>query len=538
VLFRSPMALSPDGRMLAYVIGDGGSSTLWIRSLDKPDDRPLPSTEGVHSAFWSPDSRSIGFFARNHLKRLDISGGPAITLAEASVDPRGGAWLSSGVILFAVSNRDGLRRIPAAGGEVTSVFKGEDADDKTCWWPSPLSGGRDFLFYSRMRKGVFLGSINGKPVRRILDCDWAAQYAGSGRLLFLRGQVLFAQNFDESTGQLRGEPQLIAEGVGGSGNGMAGFSVSQSGILAHCPILTETTRIVWYDRQGNPRDALTDPGQYNEVRVSPDGRRIAWSRPDSQSLTQDIWLHDLTRQVTGRFTSEPSIEASAVWSPDSQKVLYRSNRRGLMNLFIRDVDGGPDQAVLDREDQFSAHGGSTNAIPTDWSRDGKHAIYTVPGPSGFDLFALPMHEPRTPFPLANSKFDEIHGTLSPDSRWLTFASDETGRFEVYRQTFPDGKNRQQISARGGSLPMWRGDGREVFYLAADGAITGIGVGPNGELGMPQRLFDAPLRIVAHPYQTLFSPSPDGRRFLILAMEKDQRPRDVTVVLNWPELLKK
>jgi hypothetical protein len=252
------------------------------------------------------------------------------------------------VIVYAVSNRDGLRRIPANGGQATPVFSGEDAHDKTCWWPTPLPNGQDFLFYSRTKKGLYLGSIDGKPIRRVMATDWAAQYAGSGKLLFLRGQVLFAQTFDESTGQLRGEPQVIAEGVGGSPNGMSSFAVSQSGVLAHCPILWETSRIVWYDRQGKRLDTLTEPGQYNEVRVSPDGRRIAWSRVDNQALTQDIWFHDLGRGVTGRFTSEPSVEASAIWSPDSRRLLYRANRRGLMNLFIHDLDGGPDMAVLER----------------------------------------------------------------------------------------------------------------------------------------------------------------------------------------------
>ena len=231
-----PMALSPDGKKLAYVVENGGSTMLWIRSLDDQKERPLPSTEGVHCAFWSPDGQSLGFLAKNSLMRIDISGGPAITLAEASVDPRGGAWLASGVIVYAVSNRDGLRRIPADGGQATPVFSGEDADDKTCWWPTPLPGGTGLPVLQPDEKGLYLGSIDGKPIRRVMATDWAAQYAGSGKLLFLRGQVLFAQTFDESTGQLHGEPQVIAEGVGGSPNGMSsfcGFSIWGSRSLPH-----------------------------------------------------------------------------------------------------------------------------------------------------------------------------------------------------------------------------------------------------------------------------------------------------------------
>jgi Tol biopolymer transport system component len=265
-------------------------------------------------------------------------------------------------------------------------------------------------------------------------------------LLYLRDGVLMAQEFDSRSATMRGEPAPLADSVGASTTSRPAFSGSHTGIMAYSGMLLDTTRIVYYARNGSMKSALGEPAHYMDPRISPNGRKVAWSRVDPARLAQDIWVFDFERETTARVTSDPLVEASPVWSRDGTQILYRSNRTGLMNLYVRDLSAGIDRALFSNALQWHAHGGTRNAVPNDWSPDSRYIIYTVPGRTGFDIFRLALDEPKAmPQALVRSSFNEIHGALSPDGRRLAFASDESGRFEVYVQSFPEGRNRQLIS---------------------------------------------------------------------------------------------
>jgi eukaryotic-like serine/threonine-protein kinase len=526
------LSVSPDGGKIAFVAEQSGSQMIWVRTMREGASQPLSGTEGGQHPFWSPDGRSIGFFANNALKRIDINGrGPAVRLADASADPRGGAWLNSGVIVYAPSNREALLKIPAAGGQPTPLFGGKGQK----WWPSPLPDGKHFVFYDRLGQGLFLGSVEGSASARIVQTNWAAVYTDPGYLLYLRDGVLMAQEFDVEAATLRGDAIPIGERVGGGTTAVPGFSASRSGVIAHSGILVDVTRIVRYDRRGVLDSTLAESGQHMDPTISADGRKVAWSRVDPAWLAQDIWVFESDRGTTTRLTSEPLIEASPIWSGDGAQLLYRSNRTGLINLYIRDVGTGTDRAVFDHDGQWQAHGGTHNAVPNDWSRQGAHIIYTVPGRSGFDLFRVSLEPNAMPQALARSTFNEIHASLSPDEQRLAFASDESGRFQVYIQSFPDGKGRQLVSVRGGAEPHWRADGRELYFLDPAGKLMAVSVTAAGDLGKPQELFAARTP-TATPYRRNYYPSPDGRWFVVNEVA-DNNAASITVVVNWLPLAK-
>jgi eukaryotic-like serine/threonine-protein kinase len=529
------LAVSPDGSKLAYVGESGGSPLIWVRKLNEAAAHPLRGTEGAQQLFWSPDSRWIAFFSENALKKIELSGGPATTLSDVSVDPRGGAWLPSGTIVFAPSQRDGLMRISSSGGSPTPLYPQQDAAQR--WWPSPLPDGKRFIFLDRKKKGVFVGSVDGAVGKPLVMTDWAALYADPGYLLYFKDGFLNAHRFDTTSGELEGEPIALGGGIGAATNGMAGFSASRSGILAHSPLLIDRTQLLWYDRGGNVSARVTEQAYYMDPALSPDEQKIALTRLDVARSAQDIWIHDQARGTTTRFTSDPLLEASPLWSGDGTRILYRANRTGMINLYIRGVDGGVDRVLFQSERQLALHGGAYNTMPTSWSSNGGQVIYTVPGRTGYDIFVLRLVGDSMPQPLAKSAFNEMHGSLSPDQRWLAFASDESGRFEVYVQSFPDGKRKQQLSAAGGWEPKWRADGGELYFLSASRKLMAVPFAAGGHAGKAQELFP-----VATPspnvFKTNYAPSRDGRRFLINAVVEADRSAAITVVANWPGLVRR
>jgi serine/threonine protein kinase/Tol biopolymer transport system component len=525
------LALSPDGERIAFVAERNGPAMIWVRSLGETTARPLGGTEGAQYPFWSPTGRWIGFFAHNQLKRIDAAGGPATTLADVSMDPRGGAWLSSNVIVYSPGLQQGLMRVPAGGGRAEPVFAAEKNTEQR-WWPSALPDGKRFLYYDRARNGLAVGGLDGSTGEPVVRTDWGGAYAPDrADLLYLSGGALIAQPFDVARGVTTGEAAVLQAGVGGATNGEAGFSSSPAGVVAWSRTLAERTRLTWYDRRGNVLERLNEAGYYLDFRMSPDERWVAWSLVDPMKLTPDIWLHDRERGATTRLTTDPLLEASPVWSADSSKILYRSNRTGTVKLYVRELGGRDDEALMVEERQWQPHPGSSNLVPTDWSPDGRHVVYSAPRATGFDLFALPRFDQKVPYGLSQSEFNEIQGSLSPDGRWLAFTSDDSGRFEVYVQTFPEGKNRQQVSAEGATNPRWRGDGRELYYLSAARKIRAVSFRPNGEIGRPEDLFTTRAATGAILYVQSYQPSRDGQRFLVNSVVEDEGPPVITVVVG-------
>jgi serine/threonine protein kinase len=538
--------LSPDGRLLAFTTG----RRLWIRSLDTLQALPLPGTEGAGKMFWSPDSQSIAFFAQGKLKKMAASGGPAQTLCNAP-EVYGGAWNQAGVIVFPLSLTSGLFRVSPGGGTPVPLAKLEaSAPGVQQVSPEFLPDGRHF-FYSGSGKdgerGVYAGSLDGTPAVRLLP-DWSnasyVQAAGApgqdGYLLFRRGEALMAQRFNPTRLSLSGDAFPIVEKVGGSVL-WAAFSVSENGILVFAPPEAGTTavQLVWWDRVGKQVGTFGSPGTYDDFRLAPDERRIAFA--SSSSDNRDVWVLDSVRGVTSRLTFDPAIDDPPMWSPDGHRIVWASNRSGAFDLYVKSANGaGPEQLLVTM--------GAPAGWPEDWSRDGRFIIYQVPGTkTGQDLWIAPLLAPgesgdRKPFPYLQTEFDERHGRFSPDGRWVAYSSNESGRDEVYVQSFPASGARFQISAGGGIEPQWRKDGTELFYISEDRTLMAVPVKLGNsaseplQVGQAKPLFPVPVVdtfIVGRSYEV----SSDGQRFLLRALASGAAP-SLTVVLNWQAQLKK
>jgi eukaryotic-like serine/threonine-protein kinase len=543
--------LSPDGRQLAFLAPDtGGRNLVWIRALDSLEPHPLPGTENVQGppVFWSPDSRFIAFQLGGKLKKIDISGGPPQDICDASVVIIGGAWNHDGTIIFGTVG-NGVMQVPAAGG-VPALLTTTEGRNEVHVFPSFLQDGRHF-FYLRGsdNPGIYLGSIDVKPEqqssRRILPTSLMAVYAASadpsrGHLLFLREGSLLAQVFDEKNLKLQGDPIPVAERVGSlflSGQ----FSVSPSGVLAFRGGKTALwlSRFIWFDRQGKQLGNTGEPETYSytDLALSPDGTRLAATRIDPKVAGGEggIWLLDLIRGVSTRFTFDISPDSAPVWSPDGRRVAFAAFRGG-NGIYQKATNGSGSEQELVRAtgDQF----------PDDWSRDGRFLLYTHVDPrTHADLWVLPLAGDGTPSgtatPFANTEFSEEQGRFSPDARWVAYASDESGRSEIYIQPFPappNGGSKMPISRDGGSEPRWRRDGKELFYFSPDGKLMAADVteGTTFKASVPRILFQVPVAQIAHNAVSTqvfgWDVAPDGKRFLIDTATTSTEP--VTVVLHW------
>jgi len=532
-------ALSPDGRRLAFHATRDGKSELWVRDLDSLDARPFPGTEGAISPFWSPDSRFLAFFTASKLKKIEIDGGPALTLCDVAGDAAGGSWSRNGVIVFAAGFT--FFRVSAAGGTATPLT-GLGAGV----FPWFLPDGHRFLYEGGLRGArkteIYVGDIDSKDDakneskgdaenwQRVSGATSNPVYAPPGYLLFARGRTLMAQPFDAVRARTTGDAMPVAEQVENSfGVLLNHFSVSQNGVLAYISsgALGGTQQLAWVDRSGKTAGAIGPPGVYDNFRLAPDDKGIAFDRPDPQSGIRDVWVTDLIRGVTSRLTFDPAWDGVPIWSPDGLRILFPSNRTGLFDLYVKAATGAGREEVLVKL-------GTPAGWGTHWSRDGRFILYqSLAKDTGDDLWIAPQFGDRKPFPYLNTKFNEEEGSFSPDGRWIAYVSDESGRDEVYVQAFPLSGAKWQISAGGGSQPNWRRDGTELFYLAADRNLMAVPIkaGATVEAGVPKSLFP----ITATADHRSFAVANDGQRFLV---STSVGAVPITVVLNWQAELKK
>jgi Tol biopolymer transport system component len=539
------LAISPDGLRLAYTArGPDRRSMLWVRRLDALTAQPLQGTEGAAIPFWSPDSRFLGFFASGKLKKIDASGGPAVTLCDAPYAPGGvgavpgGAWNRDGVIVFGRSGA-GLQRVSASGGTPASVttLHGHDTSHQL---PFFLPDGQQFLYQVAIGSSasaggadteIRVGSLESSEIRPLMRGSSQAMYA-AGQLLFVREQTLMVQAFDTQRLELSGEPVPLAEQIVSGPSGGGAFSVSQNGVLVYQagPSAVSPSRLVWIDREGKELATLGDVGDYGDVQLSSDGRRAAVSLPESDKKTRDVWIFDLVRGVRTPFTFDAANEFAAIWSPDDDRVVFNSARAGHLDLYAKASTSVGDETVLlnDGRDKF----------PLSWSRDGRFILYNVTDDRNDDLWVLPLVGDRTPFRFAASKFSETAGQFSPDGRWIAYRSNESGRPEIWAAPFPGPGRRTQISTEGvlGGYARWRRDGKELYYLDVASRLMAVEVSsdrPELQVGTVRPLFDTRAKFqLRYPYDV----SPDGQRFLINNMVGEAAP--VTLVVNWPALLKK
>jgi Tol biopolymer transport system component/predicted Ser/Thr protein kinase len=546
---NSLMAVSPDGRHLAFIATLDGKDSLWVRDLDSLAARSLTGTDGASDPYWSPDSRSIAFFAGGKLKRMGFAGGPALTLCDAN-SPRGGSWGNKDVIVFAPDQGShGIYRVPAAGGAAAPVtVPDRELGEATHRFPSFLPDGRRVLYSAvnqvREKTAVYVADLEAKDNSRnrqpVVTGFTRALYAAPGYRLFLRETTLMAQPFDAAKGQATGEAVPLAEQVDTSllVPTRGEFSSSQNGVLAYTSGGTAgNAQLTWFDRSGKAKGTVGPPGPVRWVAISPDGNAAAFDRLDPQTRVTDIWLHDLARGADFRFTFDSKSSYMPVWSPDGSQIAFASNRDGTANLYQKATGGVAHDEALDKSYRGKR--------PTDWSRDGRYIIEELEfGKTGYDIWVVPVNHGnsggRKPFPYLQTDFNESFAKLSPNGQFLAYQSDETKRYEIYVQTFPTPGSKWQVSTNGGTHPVWSRDGKELFFIANQQmmavAISGGSQKPGEQFaaGIPKPLFNTRFVPDANSW---FDVSKDGR-FLIPIPVESAGNAPMTVVINWPAALKK
>lgn len=536
---HTAMAVSPDGRRLAFMASnDSGGNVLWVRALDSFSAQSLTGTEGATSPFWSPDGRFVGFFSNGKLKKIEASGGFPQTICDAS-GSSSAAWGGDGTILIAyiVGVGSGLRRVSATAGTSAEATKLDASrQDLAHFWPHFLPDGRHFLFVALRyaptsaseSHSVCLGSLDSSETEVLFQANSLVAYTAPGYLLFVRDGVLLAQPFDPIGLKVAGEARPVAEQIDYfKPTGLAAFSASQNGTLAY-QTGSPASQLTWFDRSGKETGKLGAPGSFDDLRLSPDGRKVAVGSRDPRTGTTDVWIYELSRDMTTRLTFSPTSEFQAVWSPDGRSLVFADDRDGPPDLFQKSIGGAGGERFL-----LKAQGVQ---LPLDWSRDGRYLAYENWDPNTrADVWILPLGGEQKPFPLLRSAFNEEDARISPDSRWIAYVSDESGRPEVYVQSFPRAGETWRVSAKGGSRPIWRADGRELYYLAADRQIMAAPVKSalTFEAGTPTALFKADSIMLDY-----YDVTPDGQRFLVDSSADRSRASPINIVVNWPAGLKK
>jgi Tol biopolymer transport system component len=535
------LALSPDGRMLAMVAYSEQASNyvLWTYEVGVRRTNSLDGTQGASYPFWSPDGKFIGFFADGKLKKVDMSGGQVQVLCDAPFG-RGGTWNRDGVIVFTPDAFGGLSRVSSSGGSPAEITKLDVSRfEQSQRWPVFLPDGKHFLYLGANFSGrlennaIFLGSLDSQERRLLVSTSANAAYAEPGFLLYLRdNKTLVAQAFDRRRYILSGEPHPVSDEVLYTPLvDRAIFTVSGGEVL-----VTQTgkgaslSQLTWFDRSGKPAGTVGMPGTYNNVRLSTDGRRLATDQTDPDGRKIDIWVQEPTRDATMRLTFDPATSQSPIWSPDGRQILFSSNRKLGMQLYLKNADGsGSEEEVADL-------GAGLLVNAWDWSPDGKNVLVRKRN----ELWYLSWPE-RVAKPLLQAKWTVRNAQFSPDGRWMAYASNETGSMEVYVSPFPSASGKWQVSSAGGREPRWRQDSKELFYLSAEGKIMAAAVttGASFKAGSPVALFQTHGRQPVSS-QDVFSydVSGDGQRFLIITKVGETNAAPLSILLNWASEMEK
>ncbi len=538
--------LSPDGRYLAFTANEGGRVHLFVRAMDSLEARALPGTDDARLPFWSPDSAWIGFFNEGRLKKISVNGGPAQILCNAQ-NGIGGTWNGNGIIVFQPGPGNGvpLMRVPQAGGDAVPVTKLESNEGHV--FPEFLPDGRHFLYWKRggtgEAAGIYVGSLDGSSPVRILPDESNAVYVppafsgSSGHLLFRKETTLMAQPFDALALKLTGDLFPVAEQVGSAGpQAYAGFTASQNGVLVYRyggDALSQEP--IWMDRTGKPEKSDGPAGQYVDFRLSPDNQSVAFYRAEG-SGRPNIWVREFGRNITRKLTFGTSVDLKPTWSTDGLRILFFSNRgtggTGSFDLYTIAASGAGAAELLFKT-------GTPQGVVTfvDWSRDSRFVLYPLVGNgTGSDLWVVPQFGDTKPFPYLHEAYNETDATFSPDGQWAAYVSDESGRNEVYVQSFPPAGGKWQISTNDGGVdPQWSSDGTELFYVRVSVRslmAVPVKLGKTFSAGTPKALFPLPVIAAGVANRRNYAASADGRRFLIMKPIGETAVPPVTVVLNW------
>lgn len=531
----SDLALSPDGRFLALVgySDQANTNMIWTYEVGGKRATTVPGTEDASHPFWSPDSRSVGFFAQGKLKKVDVfSGTSAQVLCEAP-HGRGGSWNRDGVILFTPEVFTGLYRVSSAGGAPVEITKPDMSRfESSNRWPVFLPDQRHFLYMAANFSGrfdknmIYVGALDSDEKRPIVSASSNAAYADPGYLLYWRDGALVAQRFDSRSYAVSGEPHTISDEVQYfPQTDLAVFDVAGKGILAvQTGKGAAKSQLQWFDRSGKQVGSVAGPpGAIANPGLSPDGRRVAFDQTDIDGRHQTIWIHELANNALTRLTFTPGLNQDPVWSPDGKRIAYTSSQAINFHIYQKNADGsGSEQQMADL--------GVNQENPWDWSRDGRYLLLR----KETELWLMSATD-QQPKPFLQSQSSVRNAKFSPDGRWVAYSSNETGNWEVYVSAFPNASSKWQVSRGGGEEPRWRRDGKELFYLSGDGKMTAvaIGTGSNFEAGPPLTLFQTHRRqpISAMDVFT-YDVTADGQRFLINSKLDEPNAAPLSIILNW------
>jgi serine/threonine protein kinase len=547
---RSPFAISPDGHMLVFPVLAQNGSGLWLRDLTSGSQRPLPGTDNGHMPFWSPDSRNIGFFAGGKLKKIGLSGPPEV-ICNAG-DGRGGSWNRDGTIVFTPRGLSVIHRVSASGGNPVPITTFDPARHENAhYFPYFLPDGRHFLYWARetedlQKNGILIASLDDSPTLTgrplLVSTPLGAIYApsgntGRGHLLYRRAKALVAQAFDPAALRVSSDAFPVADELGG-GSDDALASVSATGVLVYAEPEGDLRRLVWIGRTGVPLGDAASPGHYKDVRLSPSGARIVVIRQDPE-IGDNVWSIAPDGGLSRLTLNTAHARDCTVWSPDGGLVAFaqpsqNTTRGRAFSLFTVPVAGSADPARLTIT--------TINQMPDDWSPDGRYLLFHQAGTvTQQDLWVLPLKPPGDPFPILATPFEESYGRISPDGRWLAYASDDTGASEIYVQSFSALVSRAQVSPKwtvsvdGGTQPVWRRDGKELFYRARNGALMSAAVQIAGEAfhaGSPKRLFDGDPGLLGGMEGFAYDAAPTGDRFIAIESVQKRGSRPLHVLTKW------
>ncbi|HTR01595.1 MAG TPA: protein kinase, partial [Thermoanaerobaculia bacterium] len=516
--------ISPDGRILAFDATDSsGHSRIWIRPLNALQAHPLAGTEGSGRAFWSPDGRYLGFFADGKLNKIDVSGGPPQKICDA---PTGsdGTWSPEGVIPFDGRGNDPILRVPAAGGTPVPIIKPDGEKALQVGWPAFLPDGKHFLYMAiaaKLSESMYrVGSLDSKETTPFAPAQSQITYVDPGYLLFLRERTLVAQPFDSKSLKATAEPIPVADQVGTDSVGLGRFSVSREGTLVY-RTGELNNRLVWVNRSGKEIETVVDPGVYQSPRISPDGRRLVVDVSDPRTSKVDLWVRDLSRNVSSRFSFSKGDAYAAVWSPDGKRIVYTVTN----DLVERASDGQGAETPLVTSPAMK--------IASAFSPDGRFLAFgSRSEDGGWDIWVQPTFGDRKPYPWLKTPFNEFGAAFSPDGRYVAYASNESGRNQIYVQSFPGPGGKWQVSSNGGREATWRADGKELYFVTEEQKIMAVDVttGANFEAGVPKELFAG--RFDMSTMRNRFTPASDGQRFLLIATPARDAISPTNVILNW------
>ncbi len=515
-------AVSPDGRLVVYSAISGRGRALWLRPLESTESRMLAGTELGRSPFWSPDSRTIGYFTNGKLMRLDAAGGSPLVVCNAS--PTGqGAWNRDGVILFTTGVQGQLLRVSASGGDPVPAFQPESSETRWIYrHPRFLPDGRRYLYFVEgtleRPEGVWVRALDSGLKKRILAGGSEVSFAPAGRdgfLLSLRQSSLMAQRFDPEKLELTGEPVRVADEV------TRIASPSDNGVLVFHAGAGRSFELAVVDRNGKriADVAAPDAVGYRHPEFSPDGKRLVW---DDAGSSADLYVRDLGRGTTSRLTFDPGLDSTPAWSSDGRRIFFTSSRGGgTAQIYQKQADGSGQEELLFRSPEEKHH---LHASP-----DGRWLAFERTVSS--EIWQLSLESERKATPLLQAAYPQNSPRFSPDGRWIAYAANEAGQFQVYVQSFPPGRGKWQVSTEGGITPRWRSDAKELIYLQPPGKIMSVEVRASQavlEFGVPKQLFEARIGPVA----SHLGVSSDAQRFAIPMLAGKDAWNPLTVVVNW------